>query len=63
MKIKINENESYEIKLNEEEVSINDLKELVRKIELISEITPPKITIFIFKRSYNTIVFVFMVKK
>lgn len=36
MKIKINENETYEIRLNEE-ISFHELKELVRKIEFLSE--------------------------
>ena len=35
MKIKINENETYEIKLNDE-VSLQSLKELIGKIEILS---------------------------
>lgn len=36
MKIKINENETYEIKLNDE-VSLQDLKNLINRIEILSD--------------------------
>ena len=62
MKIKINENETYEIKLNDE-VSLQSLKELIGKIEILSgpqtfvqPKTPQPQTIFVNNRPkhYNT---------
>ena len=62
MKIKINENETYEIKLNEE-VSLNELKDLMRKVEALSNptfssqplIPTPTINLLPPKRKYNII--------